>query len=404
MKKLTLFLSMMIAFISFNANAEMYIVGNAPFGDWQPDAGVEMTYENGLYTYKATISGSVWFVFANQLEADWDIFNDNYRIGPTNGNETVKLGVDYSTQIAHTNDGAYQFVGTGLEYTFTFDEANMTFRIDCDIERGDVNADGAVNISDVTILIGLLMSGNTDDLTAAADCNMDGSINISDVTSLINFMMSGSWPVPEMVYTVAGTESVFGSDWDPADENNNMVKGADGVYTLTKTGVNVTDNFEFKIVGNHDWGVYEYPVGMGNNHVVEVAEEGVYTIVITFKPEVEEGEDHITCTLTKTGEIEHVYTVVGTYNLFGEDWDLNCEQNNMVKGDDGIYRLNKAGWFQEGADIRFKVVQDHSYTHSWPAEDFQIGVYKTGAFNFEIVFNPYNNDEDKVHVVITEIF
>ncbi len=76
----------------------------------------------------------------------------------------------------------------------------------------------------------------------------------------------------------------------------------------------------------------------------------------------------------------------------------------MVKGDDGIYRLNKAGWFQEGTDIRFKVVEDHDWAHSWPAEDFAIGVYKTGAFNFEIVFNPYNNDEDKVHVVITEIF
>ena len=43
-------------------------------------------------------------------------------------------------------------------------------------------------------------------------------------------------------------------------------------------------------------------------------------------------------------------------------------------------------------------------TVTWPVEDFPIGVYKTGAFNFEIVFNPFNNDEDKVHVVITEVF
>ena len=97
MKKLTLFLSMMIALIGFNANAALYIVGQAPFGDWQPDAGVEMTYDNGIYTYKATLSGTVWFVFATQLDADWDIFNANYRIGPTDGNKHLLEGVEYST-------------------------------------------------------------------------------------------------------------------------------------------------------------------------------------------------------------------------------------------------------------------------------------------------------------------
>lgn len=391
----------MIAFIGFNANAEMYIVGNAPFGDWQPDAGVQMTYENGIYTYKATISGTVWFVFGTQLDADWDIFNANYRIGPTDGNQTVMSGVEYSTQFAAGNDGAYQFHGDGAEYTFIFDEASMKFKIEGGSPRGDVNNDTEVNITDAIELISMLLNGQVAPTTA--DCNLDGEVNISDAICLINFIVNGSWPVPEMVYTIAGTESVFGSNWDPADEHNNMVKGNDGVYTWTKSGVALTGNFEFKIVGNHDWGVYEWPAGMGNNHVVEVAEEGVYTINITFNPEAEEA-NRITCTLTRTGDIEHVYTVVGTYNLFGEDWDLNCEMNNMVKGEDGIYHLIKEGWFQEGTDIRFKVVQDHSYDHSWPAEDFQIGVYKTGAFSYDIVFNPYNNDEDKVHVVITEIF
>ena len=55
MKKLTLVLSMMIALVGFNANAAMYIVGNAPFGEWDPANGVEMTYENGVYTYTTTI-------------------------------------------------------------------------------------------------------------------------------------------------------------------------------------------------------------------------------------------------------------------------------------------------------------------------------------------------------------
>ena len=361
----------MISLIAFNANAAIYIVGQDPFGDWQPDAGVEMTYENGIYTYKATLSGNVWFVFGTQLDADWDVFNANYRIGPINGDMTVVAGVEYNTQMAAGNNGAYCLKGTGDEYTITFDETNMKFKIEGGT-RGDVDGDSNVNISDATALINILLENQA--APTAADCDHDGKVNISDVTCLINFLLSGTWPAHEMVYTVAGAESVFGSNWDPTDNNNNMVKGDDGIYHLTKTGVALTENFEFKVVGDHNWSIYEWPIGEGNNYVATVAEEGIYTIDITFDPEAEEA-NRITCTLTKTGDIEHVYTVVGTPNLFEADWDPYYPGNEMVKGTDGIYRLNKAGWFQEGTDIRFKVVQDHSYTHSWPAEDFSIGVY-----------------------------
>ena len=55
--------------------------------------------------------------------------------------------------------------------------------------RGDVNQDGAVNISDVTALINNLLAG-----VPEGDTNQDGVANISDVTSLINFLLSGSWP------------------------------------------------------------------------------------------------------------------------------------------------------------------------------------------------------------------
>ena len=55
--------------------------------------------------------------------------------------------------------------------------------------RGDVNQDGAVNISDVTCLIDNLLSG-----VPEGDVNQDGVANISDVTSLIDYLLSGSWP------------------------------------------------------------------------------------------------------------------------------------------------------------------------------------------------------------------
>ena len=101
---------------------------------------------------------------------------------------------------------------------------------------------------------------------------------------------------------------------------------------------------------------------------------------------------------------EMVYTVAGTYNLFEADWDPNYEGNNMTKGDDGIYRLHKAGYFAEGTEIKFKIVQNHSWDHSWPAEDWLLYIPENGAWDFIIKFMPYNNDEDKIAVEVNKVF
>ena len=54
---------------------------------------------------------------------------------------------------------------------------------------GDVNADGAINISDAIALISHL-SVDAPVNVPLADVNMDGDINISDVTALINRLIS----------------------------------------------------------------------------------------------------------------------------------------------------------------------------------------------------------------------
>ena len=61
--------------------------------------------------------------------------------------------------------------------------------------RGDVNADGLVNISDVTALINYLLTGITTGIDPLnADCSLDGPINISDATTLINYLQNNIWP------------------------------------------------------------------------------------------------------------------------------------------------------------------------------------------------------------------
>ena len=61
------------------------------------------------------------------------------------------------------------------------------------VERGDVNGDGHVNITDVTTLINYLLSGDAEGIHLnAADCNEDGFINIGDVTALINLLLTST--------------------------------------------------------------------------------------------------------------------------------------------------------------------------------------------------------------------
>ena len=214
----------------------------------------------------------------------------------------------------------------------------------------------------------------------------------------------GTTPTPvEMVYTVVGPEDVFGTNWNVNDPNNELVKGEDGVYTWSKENVALYGNFEFKVVGNHDWSIYEWPIGM-NNWVANVAEEGVYDIVITFNPDAPDA-DRITCTLTKTGEVEpveHTYTVAGApSSLFGSEWNAENEMNDMVKGADGKYTWKYEGYVATGAvEVAFKVVQDHNWSNAWPASNYTTLIGSEydpmTVYIVTITFDPNADDENKI--------
>ena len=54
--------------------------------------------------------------------------------------------------------------------------------------KGDVNADGRVNVSDVSALINMIL-GITPKDEERADVNGDGRVNVSDVSALINIIL-----------------------------------------------------------------------------------------------------------------------------------------------------------------------------------------------------------------------
>ena len=242
---------------------------------------------------------------------------------------------------------------------------------------------------------------------AATAGTYDFVITFNPETSEVTFTptkQGGEEPV-EMVYTVVGPESIFGSNWNPADEANNMVKGEDGIYTWTKEEVTLYGNFEFKVVGNHDYAIYEWPMGP-NNWVANLTEgEGIYTIAITFDPEAAD-DARIACTLTKTGDIapvEHTYTVAGTQNLFGSNWVETDEANDMVKGEDGIYTWSKDGVEFAAQDVvEFKVVQDHAWAYAWPSSNWYWECEEDGTYNVVITFDPAADDMNKITFTATK--
>lgn len=56
--------------------------------------------------------------------------------------------------------------------------------------QGELNRDGVVDVSDVTILIGAVLNSTPVNL-GAADMNSDGIIDVADVTALINLVLNG---------------------------------------------------------------------------------------------------------------------------------------------------------------------------------------------------------------------
>ena len=176
----------------------IYIVGGE--GSWSLTEPLsQMTnMGNGIYVDTLTISAPIYFVFADgspeEWNNDWPTFNSTYRYGPTS-TTTITTGVTYVTAKRY-NDYSYYFTGNGSDYRITFNLNELTFSLAVVEDQpvivlGDVNEDGYTNVTDVSVLINYLISGNSTVInTDNADMNQDGELNVTDVTLLINILIN----------------------------------------------------------------------------------------------------------------------------------------------------------------------------------------------------------------------
>ena len=337
MKKLTLILSMMIALVGLNANAAMYIVGNVPFGDWNPGGGVEMTDTDGdgVYTYVTDqINGTVWFVFGDGLDAEWNVFNNGLRIGPLNGNEEVKIDTEYTTQKSTNSGASYFFEGTaGEAYTISFDTNTMKFKI-------------------------------------------EGYVAPVEYTS----------------FTVAGDNAnIFGTTWDVENTDNDMtLDETDGLYKLVKKNVEITaGTLYYKVAANHAWGhSWGNPAGPDGNQDYYFEENGTYDL--TFMFDLANETVWLEAEMVQVGpEINpitgHLY-MVGQVN--DNAWNPSAGVEMVNDGDDDTFTLANVEIKDAGDGYGYFsfIAMLGAGANSWPADGYRIGAAEDGT---EAVLNEF---------------
>ncbi len=324
---------MLIALVGFNANAAMYIVGSDPFGNWNPGNGVEMTDNgDGTYSYTVAINGTVYFVFGDGLNDDWNIFNANHRYGPATGDTEISAGNWVTTQKAGDH-GAYIFTGSGDDYTFTFNETDKMFKVEGYVEpfnplTGKLFILGQVNGNNWNPSTGIEMATADESIFTLTDVEIsdsgDGYGYFSFTTKLgenaddWGFLPYRRGALADGTLVENDTETALGA-WGTA----NAFKALPGTYDFT---VSINDqNAYVKIIKKADPqpvvnDVYIMGEVNGNGWAANVGvkmtlNEGVYTANITTAGE-NDGKSYFSFTkMLAEGNEEADWNAIAPYRF-----------------------------------------------------------------------------------------
>lgn len=164
----------------------------------------------------------------------------------------ARLAGDKIQVVGITEGNATIYVNSADGYAFS-----DSCLVEVYTERGDVNCDGFVNISDGTVLIDILLGGDVNHSEENADCNNDGKITISDLTALIDALLGGA-PLPEKNYEVINVNGV----------SFKMMKVQGGTFTMGATPEQGTEE-----PWNDEWPTHEVTVSSFSIGQTEVTQE-----------------------------------------------------------------------------------------------------------------------------------
>ena len=88
--------------------------------------------------------------------------------------------------------------------------------------RGDLNGDGQLSVSDLTLLVDRILTGDStmNFEFRIADLNNDGQLTVSDVTLLVEMILNGTIEEPEVTTPVEGGKTPPGG-WGPSQAGQN---------------------------------------------------------------------------------------------------------------------------------------------------------------------------------------
>ena len=185
---------------------KVYVLGNINATGWAPNNGYQMTTTNGE-KYTATIDfvdpygGYSYFSFTTALASGggqeyWPEIA-GYRMGATSNNYLIseaRLGTNLtvipgenSFRVATGKYNLTLYLSQGILVVEKWTEPSP-------VKKGDVNADGLIDVEDVTALIDYVLTANPEGVSLEnANCNGDNIIDVEDVTMLINFILTSVW-------------------------------------------------------------------------------------------------------------------------------------------------------------------------------------------------------------------
>ena len=192
------------------------------------------------------------------------------------------------------------------------------------------------------------------------------------------------------VWTAAGSSTLFGSHWDATDTNNDLTPLGNGIWELTKTNCILEKNVknELKVLKNHNW-AESYPQ---TNYVFTVEETGTYNVTIQFN----ENTYEVGVITKKTGDAvigEKTWTVAGSPEILGKDWDETATENDMIKQEDNVtYILTKTDLTLALGTYKYKICANHGWSENYgddtdPEGNASIYIAADGIYDLTFTFN-----------------
>lgn len=128
---------------------------------------------------------------------------------PISGHEGAILSLDITSD-GSLDDGSYEGAIRGIKFSTPEGSdvllPDATFKVNVSkYELGDVNNDGSVSISDITLAVNYILGKASDKFHAShADMNKDGEINISDLSEMVEIILNSGNNAPKNIGVTSG--------------------------------------------------------------------------------------------------------------------------------------------------------------------------------------------------------